>query len=55
MELAFDPVTTSLLDGDSGRTLLWLRSKVIDSRAACRVSVRPACHRGVRVLASTNG
>src|SRR5213078_3472826 len=42
MELAFGPVTTSLLDGDSGRALAWLRSSVIDSRAARSVSVRPA-------------
>ena len=46
---AFGPVTTSLLVGDSGSMLFWLRSRVIDSRAACRVASRPACHRGVRL------
>ena len=34
MLFAFGPVTTSLLDGDSGSALFWLRSRVIDSRAA---------------------
>src|SRR5689334_20021812 len=42
MASAFGPVTTSLLDGDRGRVLFWLRSRVIDSRAARSVAARPA-------------
>src|SRR5215468_1325457 len=47
---AFGPVTTILLFGDSGRVLFWLRSSVIDSRAARNVAVRPAVTAASAVL-----
>ena len=55
IESAFGPVTTSLLVGDSGRMLFWLRSRVIDSRAARRVTSRPAVTAASALLASTVG
>ena len=39
IESALGPVTTTLAVGDSGSTLFWLRSRVIDSCAALSVAV----------------
>ena len=55
MASAFGPVTTILLVGDSGSVLFWLRSSVIDSRAACSVLVRPAVTAASAALALTSG
>src|SRR5260221_14328888 len=55
IESALGPVTTSLLLAESGRTLFWLRSSVIDSRAACRVTSRPAGTAASAAVASTPG
>src|SRR6266516_3619854 len=52
IESALGPVTTSLALGDSGSVLFWLRSRVIDSRAACRVTSRPAVAAALAVLGS---
>ena len=48
IESALGPVTTTLPFGDSGRTLFSLRSKVIDSRAACSVRLPPSGDRRIR-------
>jgi hypothetical protein len=55
IESALGPVTTILLDGDSGSALSWLRSRVIDSWAAFRVTSRPASTAASALLASTVG
>ena len=48
-------MTTSLLEAGSGSTLFWLRSRVIDSRAACSVTSRPDSTAAFALLASTDG
>src|SRR5437016_12403874 len=53
IESALGPVTTALAVGDNGRALFWLRSNVIDSRAACSVASRPAVTAASAALAST--
>ena len=53
IESALGPVTTTLPVGDSGSTLSWLRSSVIDSRAACSVASRPAVTAAFAAPAST--
>src|SRR5260370_39932169 len=55
IESALGPVTTSLLLAESGRTLVWLRSSVIDSRAAGRGTSRPAVTPAAAPLASAQG
>ena len=55
MVSAFGPVTTILLVADSGKVLFWLRSSVIDSRAARSVSARPAVTAASAALALTSG
>jgi hypothetical protein len=53
IESALGPVTTSLAPDGSGSALFWLRSRVIDSRAASRVASRPAVTAALALLAST--
>src|SRR3954465_15865706 len=55
IESALGPVTTIFVVGDSGRTLFWLRSRVIDSRAAASVEERPAVTAALALLALTHG
>src|SRR6478752_3285852 len=55
IESALGPVTTTLADEESGNALLWLRSRVIDSRAALSVPSRPAVTAALAALASTHG
>ena len=55
IESALGPVTTILLDADSGSALFWLRSRVIDSCAAFSVTSRPASTAALALLASTVG
>src|SRR5690348_4460846 len=54
IESALGPVTTTLLVGDSGNALFWLRSRVIDSCAALRVWSRPAVTAAFAADASTH-
>src|SRR5947209_16289835 len=53
IESALGPVTTSRLVDDRGSALAWLRSSVIDSRAAWRVASRPAWTAALALPAST--
>ena len=55
IESALGPVTTILLDADSGSALSWLRSRVIDSWAAFSVWSRPDSTAASALLASTIG
>src|SRR5438445_11922583 len=55
IESALGPVTTTLADEESGNVLFWLRSRVIDSRAALSVPSRPAVTAALAALASTHG
>ncbi len=55
IESALGPVTTTRAVGASGSTLFWLRSSVMDSRAAARVASRPAVTAASALLASTYG
>src|SRR5215467_5826047 len=55
IESALGPVTTRWLLGDKGSRLPWLRSRVIDSCAACSATFRPAMTVASAALASTNG
>src|SRR3954470_10124738 len=55
IESALGPVTTTLADAESGSALFWLRSRVIDSRAAWSVPSRPAVTAAFAALASTHG
>src|SRR5437764_4711994 len=55
IESALGPVTTSFALGDNGNTLLWLRSNVMDSRAACSVASRPAVTAASALSGSTYG
>ena len=55
MESALGPVTTMCEPDASGSTLFWLRSSVIDSRAACRVASRPDWTAASALATSTCG
>src|ERR1700753_1091089 len=55
IESALGPVTTTLLDGESGSTLPVFCSSVIDSCAACSVWVRPEVTAASAAFALTHG
>src|SRR5690349_5114942 len=55
IESALGPVTTTLASPARGSTLFWLRSRVIDSRAAFSVASRPAVTAASALLSSTYG
>src|SRR4051794_25962441 len=55
IESALGPVTTTWADVESGNALFWLRSSVIDSRAARSVVSRPAVTAALAALALTHG
>src|SRR5690348_12302773 len=53
IESALGPVTTTLALAASGSVLFWLRSSVIDSRAAVSVASRPALTAASAAVGST--
>src|SRR6185437_3628357 len=55
IESALGPVTTSLALAARGSRLFWLRSNVMDSRAAFSVASRPALTAALALLSSTYG